>query len=127
MRQVLVAEDDRDTRRVLVLILSEAGYSVSTAADVFTALAKTRTSRPDLVLLDYGLPAPRHGEEYLRSKAADPQIAPIPVVIMSGYTLPAAIDGAVMVIEKPFGINTLLGIVSQIVPLPRTVNGGAVA
>ena len=45
MRQVLVAEDDRDTREVLVLILRDAGYAVSAAADVFTALAKTRTPK----------------------------------------------------------------------------------
>jgi CheY-like chemotaxis protein len=127
MRQVLVAEDDRDTREVLVLILGEAGYAVSAAADVFTALAKTRTLHPDLVLLDYGLPGIRHGEEFLRTKAADPEIASIPVVVMSGYTLPPIIDGVVALIPKPFGVSALLAIVGQIAPIPRTVNGGAVA
>jgi CheY-like chemotaxis protein len=122
MRLLLVVEDDRDTRTTLSGMLSEAGYSVCDAADRPRALEKLRSLRPDLVLLDYGLPAPADGEEFLRTKAADADLAAIPVVVMSGYELPTEMDGTVAVIRKPFDFDRLLAVVRRIVgpPHPNT-------
>jgi len=126
MRRVVVAEDDRDTLEVLLTLLADAGYSVAGAADVFTALAKVLTIRPDLVLLDYGLPAPRDGEEFLRRKAADLRIASIPVIVMSAYTLSLTIAGTVGALRKPFALAELLAMVEH-APFVGMCSGGAVA
>lgn len=56
MHTVLVVEDERDIREVLRRYLERAGLSVLTAATGAQALRLIDTSRPDLVLLDLGLP-----------------------------------------------------------------------
>jgi len=115
MRLLLIVEDDHETRSTMTLLLSEAGYSVCDAADGSRALEKLRSLRPDLVLLDYGLPAPQGGEEFLLRKAADPEIAATPVVLLSGYNLPTEMDGTVAVIQKPFEFEALLAVIERFV------------
>jgi DNA-binding response OmpR family regulator len=53
---ILVVEDDEETRRAVVRDLVARGYRVDEAADGATALARWEQRRPDLVLLDLGLP-----------------------------------------------------------------------
>ena len=49
---VLVVEDDKNIADLLQMYLEKEGYAVTTAADGGQGLAKFRTIRPDLVLLD---------------------------------------------------------------------------
>ena len=120
MRLLLVAEDDSDTRTTLAMLLSEVGYSVCAAADGPGALAELRSLRPDLVLLDYGLPAPNDGEDFMRAKAGDPEIATTPVIVLSGYNLPVKMDGTVAVMRKPFEFEALLAAIALVVGPPET-------
>ena len=53
---LLVVEDDEATRRSVAANLTAHGYRVVEAGDVRTALRSWETSRPDLILLDLGLP-----------------------------------------------------------------------
>jgi DNA-binding response OmpR family regulator len=55
-KYILLVDDDTLMRRSLALILEQAGYRTSTAANAEDALASSRRDRPDLVLLDIGLP-----------------------------------------------------------------------
>ena len=55
-KYILLVDDDALMRRSLALILEQAGYRTSTAANAEDALASARRDRPDLVLLDIGLP-----------------------------------------------------------------------
>jgi DNA-binding response OmpR family regulator len=55
-RTVLVVEDEPKIREVVRDYLVDAGFSVTTAADGPGALASARAVRPDLVVLDLGLP-----------------------------------------------------------------------
>jgi CheY-like chemotaxis protein len=125
MRLLLIAEDDHDTRTALSGLLSELGYSVCDAADGPRALDKLRSLRPDLVLLDYGLPAPKDGEDFLRAKSAEAEIAGIPVIVLSGYELPNEIDGTVAVIRKPFNFDRLLVLIRRIVGPPHSPTANA--
>jgi CheY-like chemotaxis protein len=120
MRLLLVVEDDYDTRVTLSAVLAEAGYSVCDAGDAASALAKLRSLAPDVVLLDYGLPSPRDGEGFLRSKSMDAAIASTPVIVVSAYVLPATIDGTVAVIQKPFDVERLLEAIREAVGPPET-------
>jgi CheY-like chemotaxis protein/anti-sigma regulatory factor (Ser/Thr protein kinase) len=56
VEKILVVDDDRTTRELLRLQLRAAGYSVDTTGDGKTALARVRTKKPDLVLLDVWMP-----------------------------------------------------------------------
>ena len=55
-RSILVIEDDPATREVLARELVSAGYRVVEAEDARTGLERFAARRPDLVLLDLGLP-----------------------------------------------------------------------
>lgn len=54
--RVLVAEDNRDTMLTLGILLRSEGYEVQLAENGERALAEAREFRPDVVLLDLGLP-----------------------------------------------------------------------
>lgn len=119
MRLLLIAEDDTDTRTTLTALLSDIGYSVCGAADAAGALDELKSLQPDLVLLDYGLPGLKDGDEFMTAKALDPEIASIPVIVVSGYNLPSSIQGCVAVMRKPFELDSLLAAISTIVGPPE--------
>ena len=56
MKTVLIVEDERAIVRLVRDYLEQAGFRVLSAYDGATALAETRASKPDLVVLDLGLP-----------------------------------------------------------------------
>lgn len=55
-KHILVVDDDQLMRRSLSLQLQQAGYETSTAASAEDALVQVQHGRPDLILLDIGLP-----------------------------------------------------------------------
>ena len=77
---VLVVEDDEETRAVLVRELGSRGYRTQEAADGRTALERWAAGRPDVILLDLGLPD-MDGLEVIRRVRRD---ATTPIVILSG-------------------------------------------
>jgi CheY-like chemotaxis protein len=117
MRLVLVVEDDEDTRDALGEVLADEGYSVSEASDGATALRRLRSQRPDLILLDLGLPEIR-GEELLRTKAADPALSSIPVIVLSGASRPRALPGVSAIVPKPFDIDEIVALVRKFAGAP---------
>jgi CheY-like chemotaxis protein len=127
MRLLLVVEDDSDTRSTLGALLSETGYSVCEAADCGAALDKLHSMRPDLVLLDYGIPTPEDGERFLRLKAADSEVAATPVVVVSGYEMGAKPGGAVAMIRKPFDLDQLIGLINRLIGPPQRPDTTAAA
>jgi CheY-like chemotaxis protein len=54
--RILIAEDNADCAVSMALLLRMYGHDVKIAADGPTALEKARTDKPDVVLLDIGLP-----------------------------------------------------------------------
>jgi CheY-like chemotaxis protein len=118
MRLVLVVEDDEDTREALGEVLVDEGYSVSEASDGATALRRLRSQRPDVMLLDLGLPEMR-GEELLRMKASDPALASIPVVVLSGIARPGpTMPGVTAIVPKPFDLDDIVALVRKIAGAP---------
>lgn len=80
---ILVVEDDLDTCELYERALRGAGATVRIASSVDAALALLRASRPDVVLCDLHLP---HADGYalLKSMLADPALAEIPIISISG-------------------------------------------
>ena len=105
---VLIVEDDEETRRALVRELSLRGYRIEEAADGRAALAHWELRRPDVVLLDLGLPD-LDGLEIVRRVRRD---AATPIVILSGRfeereKVAALERGADDYVVKPFGVDEL--------------------
>ncbi|TME12753.1 MAG: response regulator transcription factor [Chloroflexi bacterium] len=105
---VLVVEDDDEVRAVLVRELGSRGYRVQDAADGRTALERWEASRPDVVLLDLGLPD-MDGLDVIRRIRRD---AMTPIVILSARfaereKVEALDRGADDFVTKPFGLEEL--------------------
>lgn len=103
---VLVIEDDKTQRQMLVRVLESAGYSAIAVADGETGLRAVVEHQPDLVLLDLNLPR-LDGFEVCRLLRADPATATLPVIVITAHTsiddMVAALDaGADDFITKPF-------------------------
>ena len=81
-KTVLVVEDDKYMREVLVAKLIKEGFTVLEAVDGSTGLELTAKKKPDLVVLDIILPV-MNGFDYLEAKAKVAAIAAIPVIILS--------------------------------------------
>ena len=87
MKKVLIVEDDQLIFSILSREISEAGFQVSNAYDGEQAIIITKDTHPDLVLLDILLPR-KNGFEVLEALKADPDVANIPVVILSNLGQP---------------------------------------
>ena len=105
---VLVIEDDEETRRAVVRELHLRGYETAEAGDGNSALRRWEQRRPDLVLLDLGLPD-MDGLQVIRRIRRE---ATTPIVILSGrYEERAKVQaleaGADDYVTKPFGVEEL--------------------
>ena len=121
--QVLVVEDDPSVRGLLHTLLSAEGYDVATASDGLSGLVKVTASKPALVLLDLMMPD-LGGVRVLEELRDDPELADIPVIVVTGKidAVPGmrALLGDDNVFVKPFAVAELLTRVGD-------VTGGPVA
>jgi DNA-binding response OmpR family regulator len=88
-KKILVIEDDPVARAAVHAQLTAQGYAVALAADAASAMTAANRHRPDLVLLDLGLPG---GDGFLVMErlAANVQLAATPVVVITGRDDPAS-------------------------------------
>ncbi len=121
MPLLLLVEDQEDIRTSLADILSFEGYGVCQAAGRSEGLALLRAQKPDLAILDYSLPQPADGAEFLRIKASEPELASIPVILTSGFNLPSRMEGVVAMVTKPFDLDEILALIRHYAgpPEPR--------
>jgi CheY-like chemotaxis protein len=107
-RRVLVVEDEPEVRAELQEALEEAGCEVTTASNGREALANLCAGAPlpELIFLDLAMPE-MDGYRFREAQKADPTLAHIPVVVVSGVGHPRKID-ARRVLRKPIGLHTLL-------------------
>ena len=104
----LVIDDEPQMRRLLGIVLEADGYRVFEAATGQDGLAQAATRRPDVVLLDLGLP----DIDGLRLVTRFRREAATPIVILSGRyeereKVEALERGADDYVTKPFGVNEL--------------------
>jgi DNA-binding response OmpR family regulator len=80
--KILIADDQPDNVHLLATRLQSEGYAFATAMDGQETLDRLRAESPDLVLLDVNMPK-KSGFEVLAEMRADPQIAHIPVIVLT--------------------------------------------
>lgn len=80
--KVLLIEDDKFLRNLLVRKLEEAGFAVSVAVNGKEGLEKNKEEKPDLILLDIILPD-IDGFELIRQFKEDPVTSSIPVIFLT--------------------------------------------
>jgi CheY-like chemotaxis protein len=106
---VVVVDDDAETRMTLSEILGDEGYSVTTASNGREALALIpHVPPPRVALVDLLMPE-MDGWELVRAMEQEPSLK-MPIIVISGMTgLPAV--GANIVVEKPFDLDSLLRLI----------------
>lgn len=107
--RVLVIDDERSIRRLLLSALAVHDYDVHEAVDGLSGIAAAANLRPDVVLVDLGLPD-LDGVEVIRRLR---EWATFPIIVLSVREREsdkvAALDaGADDFVTKPFGMNELL-------------------
>jgi len=83
-RRVLVVEDSADARQSLRLLLEMAGHEVEACEDGPSGLARLRAFRPDVALIDLGLPG-MDGYTVAREARGRPETRAIRLVAVTGY------------------------------------------
>ena len=107
--RILVIEDEPAIRSVLRVVLTSAGYSVTEAETGARGQIEARSHKPDLLLLDLGLPD-LDGLTVIREVRT---WSPVPIIVLSARTMEeqkiAALDvGADDYVTKPFSAPELL-------------------
>jgi len=120
---ILVVEDHDDSREMLRHFLEGAGHRVSEAADGSTAAAEALRLRPDVAVIDVGLPGLDGFEVAKRIRAA--QLAPIRLIALSGHGLPqdrsrASEAGFDEHLVKPITPERLMGALLPTTPESRS-------
>jgi DNA-binding response OmpR family regulator len=122
MTKVLVAEDEKDIRDLIVYSLNYSGFEVVTAADGKEAVQRALEEKPDLIMLDVRMPRMTGYDACVKIKANE-ELKDIPVVMLSAKGQDSEIQaglnaGAYEYILKPFSLEDLVQKVETIVGAP---------
>lgn len=79
-KKVLIVDDSKTERHVLEQIMTDAGYQIITADNGEDGVAKAKSEKPDLVLMDVVMPG-MNGYQATREIARDKETEHIPVII----------------------------------------------
>jgi two-component system, OmpR family, phosphate regulon response regulator PhoB len=128
-KKILIVDDELDMRIFLSTVLETSGYQPVTTRNGLDGVSKARTGNPDLILLDVMMPG-EGGVQMYRKLKMDPELAPIPVVMLSAvgkksfyhylrmlnFSLPFPIPQPAGYLEKPVDPDQLLTLIKSILP-----------
>jgi two-component system phosphate regulon response regulator PhoB len=109
---VLIVDDERDLRALVDFNLQKAGYATAHAATGAEALARARSLRPRVVLLDLNLPDVS-GMDVCRLLRADPATRDLPILMLTARGAESDRVGGLEVgaddyVQKPFNVRELI-------------------
>ena len=115
--RILVVEDNMDNYELVRFILERAGYDVFLAVNGRDGVAAARLQKPDLILMDLGMPE-MDGWRAAKKLKADDATKSIPLYALTAYTLPserkrALESGCDGYVSKPIQMNAFLNTVEE--------------
>lgn len=119
--KILIVDDDKALRGILNSALSLKNFTVEEADNGREALAKIRTVKPDLIILDCIMPV-MDGFETCRWLKIDPQTQDIPVIFYSATHIEEAKKLELRAddyLEKPFSIKEFFAKVDKVIKNKR--------
>ncbi|HEY0155212.1 MAG TPA: response regulator [Longimicrobium sp.] len=90
---VLLVEDDVDSRTIYGTVLRHSGFLVVEADDGEAAVRSVRLHRPDIVVMDAGLPG-MDGWDATAALKGDPETASVPIMLLTVHSQPADLERA---------------------------------
>ncbi len=110
-KKIITIDDEMPIRSLIRLALRQEGYEVLEAKDGSEGLEKIRRELPDLIVLDFVMPV-MNGAETLKAIRSDPQIAHIPVLLLTGVKDAAKLEPLLQdsrndFLAKPFLVDML--------------------
>jgi len=120
--RILIVEDNMDNYELVRFILERAGYDVFLAINGRDGVAAARLQKPDLILMDLGMPE-MDGWNAAQKLKSDVTTKSIPLFALTAHTLPSErkramesgydgyiskpihMDGFLKMIEGAFGVN----------------------
>ena len=131
MAKILIIEDTENNRILLSRRLKPKGYEIVTAVDAESGLGLMASEKPDLVLMDVGLPG-MDGWTATRTLKNDPAYKSIPVIALTAHAMEGdrqkALDAGCDEYEtKPIDFNRLFEKVERLLggpPSPSPASPG---
>ena len=115
--KVLVIEDDEYSRDALAHLLSAEGYESMSATDGESGLRQARETRPDVIVVDLGLPG-IDGKEVIETVRRDPVLRSVPVLVITAQDDEIASSmlkqGADAYLTKPIEFDQLTKAISDL-------------
>jgi CheY-like chemotaxis protein len=129
--KLLLADDSVTIQRVIELTFADEDVDVVAVGDGQQAIDRVRTDRPDIVLADVGMPQ-RDGYEVAAFIKGDPELAHIPVLLLTGAFEPidearARAVGCDGVLVKPFEPQMVISRVRDLLAGKRDAPTGSAA
>lgn len=109
--KILLIEDDKDTVRAMAVRFKAKGYQFVVAYDAISAISTARKEKPDVIILDLGLPA-GDGFTVMQRLKSNYELMFIPVIVVSARDplvneQRALESGAEIFFQKPFDNDEL--------------------
>lgn len=113
--RILIVEDNMDNYELVRFVLERAGYDVFLAVNGRDGVDAARLQKPDLILMDLGLPE-MDGWQAAEKLKSDESTSSIPLVALTAYTLPSVRQRAIQAgfdgyVTKPIHVQGLLDLI----------------
>ncbi len=127
-KKILLIDDDKDILQVLNVRLRSQGYQVAAASDAISAVSVARKEKPDLIVLDIGLPG---GDGFIVMQRLKSLLdfALTPIIVVSAREERATKDralkeGAVAYFQKPINSKHFLDTIQRALGQIAVPQGG---
>jgi DNA-binding response OmpR family regulator len=123
-KTILIAEDDKKTALALTIRLQAAGYEVLSVPDGFRSFMQAMSRKPDLILMDIGLP---FGDGLsVAEELQDSDLSAIPIIFMTASRKKSLQSraqeiGAAGFVKKPFDSQKLLDSIANVLKRTQSI------
>jgi two-component system cell cycle response regulator DivK len=119
-RTVLVVDDNELNQKLMQGILKVANCRMEWAVNARTGIQMAKSLKPDLIIMDIQLPD-MDGIEAVRCIKKEPELALIPVIAVTGYSvdekqLDAMSAGCTAIIPKPIAVRDFIKKLNELLP-----------